>query len=127
MTSADKLRSLEKESYINVETFKRDGTGVKTPVWFAHGDGELVFFTDGRSWKVKRLRNDDRVRVAACDVRGKVHGPWHDGHGARLEGEEARRAHALLTKKYFLMRVGNVAARVVGRTKHRAYYRITLD
>ena len=128
MAPAEALRSLEGENYISLETFKRDGNGVKTPVWFAHGNGALVFFTDSRSWKVKRLRRNDRVRIAACNVRGSVHGPWHDGRCVRLEGDEARDAHRRLTRKYWLlMRIGNVAAGLVGRSKHRAYYRITLD
>lgn len=125
---AQAIRSLEGENYINMETFKRDGSGVKTPVWFAHSGDGLVLFTDSRSWKVKRLARNDKVRVAACNMRGGVHGEWFDGSCHVLEGDEAKAAHKALTKKYWLlMRVGNVAAGLAGRSKHRAYYRITLD
>lgn len=128
MTADQAKKSLDKENYISLETYKRDGNGVKTPVWFAHQGGELIFFTDSRSWKVKRLRRNDRVKIAACGARGKVHGEWFEGSCHRLEGDEARAAHKALTKKYWLlMRVGNVAAGLIGRTKHRAYYRIVLD
>src|ERR1700729_2183968 len=44
------------ERYISLETFKRDGGGVKTPVWAAPLDGALVVFSAGDSFKVKRLR-----------------------------------------------------------------------
>ena len=48
-------------SYINLRTFKRDGTGVDTPVWFAESDGKLYVFTEGDAYKVKRLRRDART------------------------------------------------------------------
>jgi PPOX class probable F420-dependent enzyme len=119
--------ALEGENYINLETFKRDGTGVKTPIWFApDGDG-WVFFTDGRSWKVKRLRRDARVRFAACNVSGKkVRGPWFEGRCQALEDPEAvQRANHALNAKYGLsMRGIRVLAKLGGRHKHWAYFRI---
>jgi PPOX class probable F420-dependent enzyme len=57
--------------YISLATFKKDGTPVPTPVWCAPLDGNIVVFTLRETYKVKRLRNDPRVRVARCDVRGK--------------------------------------------------------
>ncbi len=126
--SAAALESLQGENYINLGTFKRNGDGVKTPVWFAHDGDHLVIFTNVNSWKVKRLRRDDRVRLAACGVRGAVHGTWFDGRCHRLEGADAQQAHRLLTRKYWvLMPIGNVAVAVTGRAKQRAYYRIDLD
>ena len=123
---SDWLQSLKGEKYINLETFKKDGTGVKTPVWFAHDGEGIVFFTDGRSWKVKRLRRNDRVRLAACNVRGKVHGEWFEARCHRAESpEDARAVKRALTRKYsVLMSIGNAMARVSGRKKHRAFYRI---
>ena len=49
---------LDKERFISLETFKKNGDGVKTPVWSAPLDGKLVVFTAGGSYKVKRLRNN---------------------------------------------------------------------
>jgi PPOX class probable F420-dependent enzyme len=68
--------------YLNLETFKKDGTGVKTPVWFAadpslsldSNDAKLYAYTVGVSGKVKRIRNNLRVKIAPCDMRGKVLG-----------------------------------------------------
>ena len=65
---------LDDEQYINLETFRKDGSGVKTPVWAAAQDGKLVVMTDGTSHKVKRIRADPKVRAAACDARGTVNG-----------------------------------------------------
>ncbi len=54
------------EEYISLETFKRNGTGVKTPVWCAPLDDEIVIFTEAEAFKVKRLRRNDHVCVAPC-------------------------------------------------------------
>jgi PPOX class probable F420-dependent enzyme len=65
----------ERERYVSLTTFRRDGTPVPTAVWFATlRDGRLAIVTDADSGKRKRLRNDPRCTVAACDVRGRVHG-----------------------------------------------------
>jgi len=62
---------LEREPYVNLVTFRRDGRGVETPVWFVVLDGKLYVFTDGTSAKVKRLRATGRVKIAPCGVRGR--------------------------------------------------------
>ena len=68
----DALDALRRGKYVSVTTFRRDGTPVPTPVWYALGDGELVFWTGAASGKVKRLRNNPRVLVAPCNARGRV-------------------------------------------------------
>ena len=116
------------ESYVNLETFKKDGTGVKTPVWAAPLDGRLVVFTDGRSYKVKRLRRNASVRVAACDVRGNVRGEWVDGT-ARILDDPAHieRAHAAIRGKYgFMAAMTDFFAWIAGRVSKRAYLEIAL-
>jgi uncharacterized protein len=65
-----------RDRYVSLVTFRRDGTPVPTPVWFAAvPDGRLAVVIDAQAGKRKRLRNDPRCTVAACDVRGRVHGP----------------------------------------------------
>jgi len=96
--------ALAKEKYVCVETFRRDGTGVPTPVWFVEMEGQLFFYTQADAGKLKRIRRTPRVRVAPCDIRGKVHGDWAEGQ-ARIAGEaEAARAHQLLDHKYGLQK-----------------------
>jgi PPOX class probable F420-dependent enzyme len=119
---------LDDERYINLETFRKDGSGVKTPVWVAPLEGKLVIFTAGDSYKVKRLRNNPACRVAPCDARGKVRGDWRDGTGRILEQpDDQKRAHAALRKKYgFLMGVTDFFAGISGRAKKRAFLEVTL-
>lgn len=127
MTSADDpWAALRGEKYVNLETFKRSGDGVKTPIWFARDGDALVFFTNGGSWKVKRLRRNAHCRLAACNVNGKrIKSAWLDGTCTRLEDPaEARAAHRLLERKYLSMRLGVPFARLIGKHKEWAYYRI---
>ena len=119
---------LADEPYVNLETFKRDGNGVKTPVWVAPLDGKLVVMSAGNAFKVKRLRRDPRARVAACDFSGNVRGAWLEATGRILEdGEHVKRAHAALRGKYgWQMAIGDFFARISGRMEKRAYLEITV-
>ena len=95
--------------YLNLETFKKSGDGVKTPVWFAadpsasldSNDAKLYVYTIGVSGEVKRIRNNPRVRIAPCDMRGRVLGEWVEARAEVVTGEEAARGMQLLNRKYF--------------------------
>jgi hypothetical protein len=115
------------ESYISLETFKKDGNGVKTPVWAAPLDGKLVVMSAGNAFKVKRLRRDPHARVAACDLRGNVRGAWREATGRILEdAAEVTRAHTALRKKYgWQMAMGDFFARIAGRINKRAWLEIS--
>ncbi len=88
--------------YLNLETFRKNGAGVRTPVWFAEKDGELLLYTLADSGKVKRIRNNPRVRIVPSDMRGNPRGQWIDAQARLLDGEEARTANRLLNQKYWL-------------------------
>ncbi|MER6911960.1 PPOX class F420-dependent oxidoreductase [Streptomyces sp. NPDC000594] len=91
---------LAKARYISVTTYRRDGTGVATPVWFALDGGQLHVWTNSESWKVKRLRRDPRVTVAVCDVRGRIADgtPHRTGTAELLDNPSAIRT--LVARKY---------------------------
>ncbi|MCM2393418.1 PPOX class F420-dependent oxidoreductase [Streptomyces albipurpureus] len=88
--------------YISVTTFRKNGTGVATPVWFAEDQGKLYAWTRSDSWKVKRLRNDPRVVVTVCDMRGRVAegAPSAEGTGELLDEAGTARVRKLLARKY---------------------------
>jgi len=94
--------------YLNLETFK-ESEGVKTPVWFAadpstsldSSEARLYVYSVGVSGKVKRIRNNPRVRIAPCNAGGKVLGEWLEARAEIVTGEEAARGMELLNKKYF--------------------------
>lgn len=101
------LAQFEGQKYISLETFKKNGQGVKTPIWFVLHNGVFYAYTEANSWKVKRLRNNPRVRVAVCNIRGIVRGPWLDATASLVEGEERMTADKLLDRKYFLKVIFN--------------------
>jgi len=69
------LVDLADERYVSLTTFRKDGTPVATPVWVAGDDeGRLLIVTGADTWKVKRIRRDQRVRVAPCTGFGKIRG-----------------------------------------------------
>ncbi|MFM8415984.1 MAG: PPOX class F420-dependent oxidoreductase, partial [Actinomycetota bacterium] len=61
-----------KEKYVSLVTFRRDGRAVPTPVWFAAVGDEFGVITETNVGKVKRIRNNPRVTVQVCDVGGKL-------------------------------------------------------
>jgi hypothetical protein len=119
---------LADEAYVNLETFKRDGSGVRTPVWVASLDGKMVIFTDGTSYKVKRLRRNPKVCVAACDVRGGTAGPWAEGTCTIVDApDREERAYEVLRAKYGLqMRAIDFFSWLFGRIGRRVILEVAL-
>ena len=123
--------SLDQElgRYISLVTFRRNGTAVETPVWFAEHDRKLYVFTERASYKVKRLRRDPRVKVAPCGALGRVTGTWRAGR-ARIVDDAATEAaaYAALHSKYgWQMRLTDALSRLAGRIDGRAILEISLD
>jgi uncharacterized protein len=100
------------QKQISLETFKKNGQGVKTPVWFVLHENAFYVYTEADSWKVKRIRNNARVRVAVCGIRGDIRGPWLDATASLVEGDERLAADKLLDRKYFLKKLFNFLTRI---------------
>jgi PPOX class probable F420-dependent enzyme len=128
MMTADPSDRLTHESYISLETLRRNGRAVPTPVWFAPAKGRLYVFSEAKAGKVKRLKNDPTCRVAACDMRGKVRGEWIPGLARRVEDAEsvATAYDALHTKYGWLMGLTDFLSRLTGRYDARAIIEIEL-
>jgi PPOX class probable F420-dependent enzyme len=103
--NTDKLAQFANQQFINVETFRKNGQGVQTPVWFVEDGGTLYVRTVDNSFKVKRIRNTPRVRVMPCDVRGGPKGEWVDGTARFATADEDRRVGRLFTRKYGLQKI----------------------
>jgi len=97
--------SMRGHKYGLVVTFKRDGTGVPTPIWFGLDEaGRLYFRTGADVAKVRRIRNDPRVLVAPCTVRGKPRGASIEGTARLLGPDEKDHAEAAIQSNYGLGR-----------------------
>ena len=124
------MANIDDAKYFNLRSFKKDGKPVDTPVWFAKLGERYVVFTDGTSYKVKRIRRNPKVEIARCDVRGKLLGPWQAASCRVVEDEpqQIADAYAALNAKYgFMMRFGTVFATLVGRVGRRKILEVSLD
>ncbi len=93
------------KKYLSLASFRKNGQAVRTPLWFAEQDGKLYFMTRDDSWKYKRIRNNPRVLVAPCTMRGRITGPDVEGRARVLEPWEFPAAQRALERKYWLMRL----------------------
>jgi uncharacterized protein len=94
------MSGLQDERFMSVQTFRRSGDPVSTPVWFAlHGDG-FVFGTHRDSGKVRRIRADPRVRYAPSNYRGLERAEYRPGTARVLEADEEVAAQQALADKY---------------------------
>src|SRR5215216_4449242 len=124
--SREKLAQFRNQKYLNLESYRKNGTPVATPVWFAENDGLFYVYSLANAGKVKRIRNNPRVRVVPCDVRGKPRGAWVDADARIADAETAIRGHQLLNQKYGLLkRVGDVFSRL--RKRERAVITIQVN
>jgi uncharacterized protein len=87
--------------YLSVTSFKRDGTGVATPVWFVSDGRQLFAFTDLHSPKVWRIRHNPHVLVASCRVDGKQRSEPVSARAHVLTAEtDLERVRTLLLERY---------------------------
>lgn len=118
---SDSVAQFANAKYFSLETFRKTGVGVKTPVWFAadpdspSGPTRFYVYTLPDSGKVKRIRNNADVRINPCTMRGDLRGEWVNAQARICPGEEAGKGQRLLTKKYPSKRIGDIFSRLMGR------------
>lgn len=106
--STDALAAFAGGKYLNLETYRKTGVPVRTPVWFARDDRDpatLYVYSEINAGKVKRIRNNPNVKIAPCNMRGTVKGAWSAATARLVDGDEAARGHALLNRKYWPKRL----------------------
>lgn len=90
----------ENASYVNLETYRKNKQGVKTPVWFVSKNDTIFVVTKEKTGKVKRIRNNNEVKIAPCDFRGTLKGPWVTGRAHIVDSQEKNEILELRNKKY---------------------------
>ncbi len=130
----DAVAQFANAKYLNLETFRKSGIGVRTPVWFAQApaqsdavSGPAVFYvySEADAGKVKRIRNNSKVRIAPCDMRGNLRGAWVEGRARICATGETAQGQQLLRHKYWLKIVGDFFGRLLRHTN--AVIAIELD
>jgi PPOX class probable F420-dependent enzyme len=94
------FESLAKHKYCELVSFRRTGTPVSTPVWFALDGERLYFKTDDPSGKVRRIHRDPHVQVAPCSLRGRRLAPALPGTARILAPDEEGVAEHILRERY---------------------------
>ena len=113
------LSGLADERYISITTFRHDGSPASTPVWVVSDDPRrLLVATGPNTWKVRRIRENPRVRVAGCNARGTIHGESVDGL-ARLVDEETLVRRLQLEKYGWQMRLIEWSYELVSRIRRK--------
>jgi uncharacterized protein len=114
----------EEQKYMNIETFRKSGEGVRTPVWFVESGGALFLVTRADSGKVKRMRHNQSVQVAPCKMDGEVIGEWYPGEASFVESAEAlQEIKSLFDEKYgAISRLTNVFSRL--QRKKRVFIKV---
>ena len=101
--SSEKLTAFEGQKYLCLETYKKTGHAVKTPVWFVISDGIIYIATTESSGKIKRLKNNKSVRIAPSSYNGKPTGVWMEGQAFFGNETELNLTMSLRNKKYGLL------------------------
>ena len=91
---------LADREYVLLTTYTRDGRAKPTPVWAARDGDALVVVTGADAWKVRRVRHEPHVTLAACDMRGRPRGAPVDGVAVVVGDEHMPRVHAALLATY---------------------------
>jgi uncharacterized protein len=97
--------AIHNQKYISLKTFRKNGVGVATPVWFGEDSGNLYVMTRSDMGKTKRIRNNPKVTAAPCTMRGKVTGPEFPATARILPPEEFAHGRGTISRKYWMARI----------------------
>ena len=100
MVDKSPLVQFTNQKYLNLETYRKSGDVVRTPVWFVEENGVLFVRTTNGSGKVKRVKNNPKVRVVPCEVYGQPVSEWVAGWAELRSTAETTRLNALFEEKY---------------------------
>jgi PPOX class probable F420-dependent enzyme len=116
--SLNSLAAFAHQKYLSLETYRKTGTPVATPVWFAEAHGTLYVYSLANAGKVKRIRTNSQVRIVPCDIRGHPQGTWVDATARILDAGGAAYGHQLLNQKYgWIKRIGDLFSRLRQRAR----------
>ena len=110
------FEALSEANYISLETYRKSGAPVRTPVWITADAGKLYCWTLTDTGKIKRIRANENVRLAKCDAGGQLEGEWVAAQARILDSPAAlkaqlRRLRAKYGWKYLAYRLISVVRR----------------
>jgi uncharacterized protein len=116
--SPHQFTQFARQRYLNLETYRKNGRPVATPVWFVEEHGTFYIYSLAHAGKVKRIRRKPHVRIVPCDVRGYPKGDWVEATARILDEDGAARGHQLLNQKYgWVKRIGDAVSQLRRRQR----------
>ena len=112
---APSFADVAKAQYVLLTTFTKDGRPKPTPVWAASDGDRLLVISEGKAWKVKRIRNTPRVTLAVCDIRGRPKSEAIEATAAVLDKSQTGAVYDAIGREYGLVgRVFNLFSKLRG-------------
>ena len=109
---------VSKAQYVLLTTFTKDGRPKPTPIWIARDGERALVITEKNAWKVKRIRNNPRVTLAVCDMRGNVKGETIEARATVLDESETETVYQAINQRYGIIgRVFNFFSKLRGGAK----------
>ena len=109
---------VSKAQYVLLTTFTKDGRPKPTPIWIARDGERALVSTEKNAWKVKRIRNNPRVTLAVCDMRGNVKGETIEARATVLDESETETVYQAINQRYGIVgRIFNFFSKLRGGAK----------
>jgi hypothetical protein len=110
---------LAKAQYILLTTFTKDGRPKPVPIWAAADGDRLLVITEGKSWKVKRIRNTPRVTLATCTMRGRPTSEAVEGTAVILDKSQTGAVYDAIGSRYGIVgKVFNLFSKLRGGSEN---------
>ena len=121
------LTQLKDGKHISIKTFRKNGEGASAPVWFLEDKDKFYICTGGTTYKVKRIRNNPEVQIAASDENGNLKGEYFEGNARILAKDEEDTIYTSFRKKYRGFRMWSFFANLGKKEeKKQIYLEVTL-
>ncbi|MCX6081479.1 MAG: PPOX class F420-dependent oxidoreductase [Chloroflexi bacterium] len=107
------LLQFANQNYLNLETFRKAGKSIQTPVWFVQDGAKIYVRTGGTSGKVKRIRNNSQVNIMPCGQVGEPLGDWIPATAREMTDADT----AVLVRKLLVEKYADMVARFEAQAK----------
>ena len=122
MVSDNGIAQIREGNHISVITFRKNGDAVPVPVWFVEENNKFYICTPGNSFKVRRIRNNQKVQIASCDSGGQVKGEYSDAKARVLSDNKIDNIYRLFRKKYRMFRLWNSFYNLIHKKEDKHIY-----
>jgi PPOX class probable F420-dependent enzyme len=116
---APTFADVAKAQYVLLTTFTKDGRPKPTAIWAADDGDRLLMITQGKSWKVKRIRNTPRVTLAICDRAGHPKSEAIEATATILDASQTGLVYDAIGREYGIVgKVFNLLSKLRGGMKN---------